>query len=534
MRNKSIVKFALLSILSVSAISCEQEFTEMGSEIIDSDQFGFEKYLVQNISTTNSESAVANTRNLPINSFGVYTHSAFGKTAAHFVTQLEMKNNTDLTSFGANPVLDSVYVYIPFTSSVSSTDSDGNSSYTVSNLYGNGKFTLNVYENGYYLRETDPNNNFDPQLYYADQKNTFDQYKKGLNGSERLNNSTNKAQNTEFTFNKSEIKLYAYKADGSLQQEDGSPKVKERLAPGVWLDLDKNYFQTKFFANNKHQSLINNGVLKEYFRGLYFEAVDAYNQNALAQLDLSKGKVVFVYKQDGAVDAETNQPKRERKTYEFNIGYSSTTSSTITATTVNLLESNFDLDNNSVDNIWLKGGEKTSYATISLFGNDSDNNGKADELETLINNKWLVNQALLTLYVDHTATGLDTISAPKQLYLYDFKNDKVIVDYTNDTSTTGKPIYGGLLNKSNKSVHKYQFRVTDHINNLIQRDSTNVPLGLVVASDITNSVMNRVKANDKKTPITATMNPFGTVIYGPNASNGDLKMKLEIYYTKEK
>jgi len=65
MKKKSIVKFTLLSILSVTAISCEQEFTEMGSEIIDSDQFGFDKYLVQNISTTNSESAVANTRNLP-------------------------------------------------------------------------------------------------------------------------------------------------------------------------------------------------------------------------------------------------------------------------------------------------------------------------------------------------------------------------------------------------------------------------------------------------------------------------------------
>lgn len=534
MKKKSIVKFILLSVLSVTAISCEQEFTEMGSEIIDSDQFGFDKYQVQNIVTTNSESGIANTRNLPVNNFGVYTHSAFGKTAAHFVTQLEMKNNTDLTSFGANPVLDSVYVYIPFTSSVSSTDSEGNRSYNVSNIYGSGKFTLNVYENGYFLRATDPNNSFETQFYYADEKPMFDQHKKGLNGTERLNNSANVAQNTEFTFNKNEIKLFAYNADGTLQEENGKPKVKERLAPGVWLDLDKNYFQTKFFANNKHQSLINNGLLKEYFRGLYFEAVDAYNQNALAQLDLSKGKVVFVYKVDGAVDSQTNQPKRERKTYEFNIGYMESTSAPITATTVNLLENNFDLENNSAGNIWLKGGGKSSYATISLFGNDSDNSGKADELETLINNKWLVNQALLTLYVDHSATGLDTISTPRQLFLYDFKNNKVIADYTNDTSTTGKPIFGGGLNTTNKSVHKYQFRVTDHINNLIQKDSTNVPLGLVVANDITNSIMNRVKGTDKRIPMTATMNPFGTVIYAPNASNSDVRMKLEIYYTKEK
>jgi len=533
MKKKTIVKYALLSLLSVSFISCEEEFTELGAEIIDSDQFGFDKYLVQNIQTTNNESEVANTRNLPINNFGVYTHSAFGKTAAHFVTQIEMVKNTDLTSFGANPVLDSVYVYIPFTSSVASTDSEGNSTYKVSNIYGNGKFALNVYENGYFLRTTDPNNNFDTQLYYADQKDIFDQYKKGLNGSDRLNNSTNKAQNTDFEFNKSEIKILAYKADGTPQLENGKHKVKERLAPGMWLDLDKDYFQTKFFANNKHLSLINNGLLKEYFRGLYFEANDSFNQNSLAQLDLSKGKLVFIYKEDGDLDTQTNKPKRIRKKYEFSMGYSNESSTTVTATTVNLLESNFDLDNNSVGNIWLKGGPKTSYATISLFGADADNSGKADELETIIKNKWLVNQALLTLYVDHTSTGLDTISTPKQLFLYDFKNNNVIVDYLSDTSTNGKPIFGGGLNNSNKSVHKYQFRVTDHINNLIQRDSTNVPLGLVVASDISNSLMSPLKGTNKVIPMTSIMNPFGTVIYGPNASNSDLRMKLEIYYTKE-
>ncbi len=533
MKIKSIAQFLVFSTLTFTAISCEQDFTEMGAEVIDGDQFGFEKYLVQNISTTNNETGVANTRNLPVNSLGVYTHSAFGKTKAHFVTQIEMKNNTDLTSFGNNPVLDSVYVYIPFTSTVSATDSEGNRSYNVSNLYGNGKFTLNVYENGYFLRTTDPNNNFDTQFYYENDKNLFDQNKKGLNGTNRLNNATSTSQNTEFSFNKNEIKLYAYNADGTLQQENGKPKVKERKAPGIWLDLDKNYFQQKFFANNKHKSLLNNGLLKEYFRGLYFEVEDTFNQNALAQLNLSNGKLVFVYKQDGAIDSNTNQPKRERKTYEFNIGYNDTQSAMATATTVNLLESNFDFDNNSVGNIWLKGGAKSTYATLSLFGNDSDNSGKADELENIINKKWLVNQALLTLYVDHTAMGLDTIGTPKQLYLYDYKNNKVIADYLSDASTTGKPIFGGFLNKTNKSVHKYQFRLTDHINNLITKDSTNVPLGLVVANDINLTAMNPLKATTKKTPLTAIMNPFGTIIHGPNSTNSDLKMKLEIYYTKE-
>src|SRR5690554_7141681 len=84
-----------------------------------------------------------------------------------------MGTQTALSSIGNNPVLDSVYVYIPFTSSVVSTDSDGNRSYNVSNIYGNGTMTLNVYENGYYLRPADPNNDFETQFYYADEKPVF-------------------------------------------------------------------------------------------------------------------------------------------------------------------------------------------------------------------------------------------------------------------------------------------------------------------------------------------------------------------------
>lgn len=533
MRRKSIAKALLFSVLTFSVLSCEQDFTEMGSEIIDSDQFGFDKYTVENIDVVNSETGIANTRNLPINNFGIYTHNAFGKTSAHFVTQIEMPEGTNLNTIGNNPVLDSVYVYIPFTSKVGSTDSDGNKTYNVSNVYGKGKFTLNVYENGYFLRTADPNNSFETQFYYADEKKVFDQYKKGLNGTDRLNNSQNTSQNTAFEFNKSEIKLYAYNADGTPQNdENNKPKVKERLAPGIWLDLDKAYFQSKFFANNKYKSIPNNGALKEYFRGLYFEAVDTYNQNALAQLDLTKGKVVFVYKQDGAVDSATNTPKRERKTFEFNIGYENSSEPKATATTVNLLENNFVLDNNSAGNVWLKGGGNGSHAAISFFGKDADNNGKADELETIIKNNWLVNQAVLTLYVDKSTLGNDTLTYPNRLYLYDFKNNKVISDYSAD-NTTDKTTYNGILTKNDASVFKYQFKITNYLSNLIQKDSTNVALGLVVANDITNVIMNPLKGSDKKTPLTSTMNPFGTVIYGPNASNKDLRMKLEIYYTKE-
>src|SRR5690606_18543125 len=100
MRRKSIAKILLFSALSVTVVSCEQEFTEMGSDIIGNDLFGFDKYVVQNIEIANGETISTNTLNLPVNNFGVYTDNTFGKTAAHFVTEIEMGDNNDLSSFG--------------------------------------------------------------------------------------------------------------------------------------------------------------------------------------------------------------------------------------------------------------------------------------------------------------------------------------------------------------------------------------------------------------------------------------------------
>jgi len=158
MKKKSL--FGILLIVSAVFLqSCDSDFNEIGSGIFGDDGFEFEKYNVQNLSTTMVNTGEVSTRNLPINNLGVYNDPVFGKTTAHFVTQIEMKSGTEFTTVKSNPVIDSVYVYIPYNSTLENTDSDGNSNYKINNVYGDGNFTLNVYENGYFLRNFDPNNN---------------------------------------------------------------------------------------------------------------------------------------------------------------------------------------------------------------------------------------------------------------------------------------------------------------------------------------------------------------------------------------
>ncbi|WP_177761994.1 DUF4270 domain-containing protein [Flavobacterium sp. I3-2] len=541
MKRKSLFGVVIATAIAVFTQSCDSDFNEIGAGIFGDDGFGFESYSVQNLNASIVNTGEVSTRNLPVNNLGVYNDAVFGNTTAHFVTQLEMSKGTEFTSISNNPVIDSVYVYIPYNSSIENTDSDGNTTYKLNNVYGNGTFTLNVFENGYLLRNFDPNNNLDTQEYYSSDKLQFDSNKKGIAGG-RLNNSTATAQNTNFKINDQEILLYKYDKDGVIVNDsNNNPTVKERKKPGIWLDLDKAYFQNAFFANDKYKSILNNTVLKEYFRGLYFNVQANGNQNALAQLNIAGGEFVIVYKGDKSATDIT----RERKTVTLKMGYS--TDLKAYATTVNLIENeNSDdysnaLTSNVSNPLWIK-GNNGSIATISLFGADADGNGVADELETIKENDWLINQAVLTVFVDKSVQTNNTDFQPNRLIVYDAKNNTTLVDYNTDATTSPvKNIYNGIMDIStDNNTIKYRFRITNHVNNLIKRDSTNVVLGLAVTNDISLSTFNVLK-NEKtsfntkisKIPTGSVTSPFGTILYGPNHSDVSTRMKLDLFYTKK-
>jgi hypothetical protein len=83
---------------------------------------------------------------------------------------------------------------------------------------------------------------------------------------------------------------------------------------------------------------------------------------------------------------------------------------------------------------------------------------------------------------------------------------------------------------------KYKIRITEHINNLVLRDSANVTLGLSVTSDIrTRSQRSSLLPAGGTTdvPLMSIVNPLGTVLYGSNVSESQAKkLQLEIFYTE--
>ncbi|RZJ27460.1 MAG: DUF4270 family protein, partial [Flavobacterium sp.] len=215
----------------------------------------------------------------------------------------------------------------------------------------------------------------------------------------------------------------------------------------------------------------------------------------------------------------------------------------------------------------LKGGVG-SMAVIELFGqadqyrwdddNDPDNandpnvpdfkvftaNSVPDELDDLRHNKWLINDASLTFYVDRTA--MQTEEPAYRLYLYDLKNHKRLVDYDFDVTTVpGSPqynkyIHGGLYEKSR---YRYTIRLTNHLRNLLNPDidSTNVKLGLVVTEFIGNTsnakLRTPVLSTVDRIPAASVASRRGVILYGNNVNESDAdeakkKLRLRIYYTK--
>ena len=564
---KSFLKISSLLFLFVLLISCDKDFNSLDSDVIGDDHFDL-VYDEASLVAYSKETGAVQTNNLPLNALGIYKNDFFGTTKAHFVTQVEL--GSENPSFGFNPIIDSVYLYVPyFVDSDVTTETSGERIYNLDSIYGNaeaGKFRLKVLENGYYLRDFDPADNLQTsQKYFNDDKATkIDPFK----GSELLNNSSNIAQNDEFYFSKKE--LYIYKTNGAGLYIDSNGAVlsdqnnvtlrviKERKTPGMWLDLKNSFFQQKILDATASGNLFNNNIFKNYFRGLLFEVEEINpDQGALAILDFSRAEFKIIYKSSIEPTVENPNPARTRKEFSLRMGYNSST--TLRNNSINLLEYNNSTEYDSElagsnevlgsDRLYIKGGNG-SVAFIDLFA--------PTELETLRNNiatqNWLINDAKLTFYIDKSKM-LNEKHEPQRIYIYDATNNMVIVDYTFDSSSGFNPknnklVFGGIIERETtdpKKGIKYTIRLTEHIKRILKADSNgeyqdNVKIGVSVTESINLVSSAKLKApisangvQISDIPLASILNPLGTVLFGnvvTDPDDEDKKLKLSIYFTK--
>ena len=598
-RNSFLKQLLLGLIVTIFFASCDKDFNEIGTNIIGDDHFGFEHYTETSIKAYNQKLGPIASHNLEINALGIYNNPAFGKTTASFVTQLEMDTpNPTFTNINTPAVIDSVIMSVPYFSTVGTQlDADGNKVYTLSSVYGDAlsKIKLGIYESGYYLRDLDPSEQLGTeQAFFTDKNAEIDSHKLG----QKLNNAIDVVENDQFFFNPAEVKEDTFDANGDLKTTKTAPAMRMHLdtaffttkilnAPSGQLynnNLFKNYFRGLYFKVENASSSPGNMTMLNFKKG----KITIYYKQDKQILD--DPKTPNVNEQEVIRDPKTLVLKMTGNTVSL-LDNSNEIPDYVNA-----------INNPNItagdERLYVKGGEG-SMAVIDIFGTTdlkgltpnptfnsnlptsltnpkylldpaynrnlpisdtnpkyliSGPNGVSDEIDNMRANDWLINEANLTFYVDKTKMLLDDDATPPlpieplRIFLYDLNNKTPLIDYYYDASTNSsdpkknKTVYGGIIEKETATQGnrtKYKIKITNHLRNLIMKDSTNVRLGLSVTENINDISMAKLKtpnAATDKAPKMSVLNPLGTILYGTNIPVGntdyDKKLKLEIYYTK--
>ena len=407
----------------------------------------------------------------------------------------------------------------------------GRTLYELDSLIGNPEatFKLKVSELDYFLRPYDPDSNFEKfQKYYSN--NTLPENFSGYT----LFDSEIKIDSNELVFYNED--------DPETEEDDESEVVKERLSPRIRVDLDHDFFQTKFLDIEGSQEISNLDNFKLYFKGLVLEAYD-FSDPLLMILNFNEAEIKVVYeyqkynKQDTPDDTSDDTVDTEEADFLFKLNGIKLNSFKHDAYPGYVYSAIADTITNP-ERVYLKGGQGI-MAEIELF---KDDNG-VDVLEEIRSKEWLVNEANISIYIDkEMLSSSGGIIEPSRLYLYDLVNKAPIIDYFVDNSAgqksyQNKVIHGGIIElDDDKNGLMYKIRISEHIKNIVRKDSTNVKLGLVVSSDINNTINIEVKDSEYMlfTPLSSAINPLGTVLIGPSpsAENFEKRMKLNLFYTE--
>lgn len=539
-------------LMIISFIACDKDFNVIESDVLGKDNSNFiVKDTILSVLAYNKKLEGLQINGLASNLLGVFDDPAYGRTTASIITQVSP--TTFLSSiatepfFGANPVIDSVILTIPYISEVIGTDDDGNTTYSIQDsLYGNGDIKLNVYQNNYFLRDFDPNSGLgDTQMYYSKADGTINNTDNfALNGSSTINFDDNKGDVIlETTFTPSaEVE--------ELWQISDTDTVKTRPVPSLRMHLDPLFWTNNIIEKEDQTVFRNSNNFNDYFRGIYFKAEADNGSGSMVLLNMfsQDANITIYYNPDSTVAEE----ERTQSTYILNFSGNILNTFINDYNLVNLVNGDETLGD---ETLYLKGAEG-SMAIVDLFeNNDSlqsfiDSYRKTDSNGNFIKEngtgdyllKQLINDAQLIVYEDETInTGGNTdFHRYDRIYAYDIENNQPTIDYIIDpTENSTQAFSSKIISLSQRDTisGKYKIRLTEHLNNILLKDSTNTKIGLVLSTNVNytnNSEILQSTDDVTSVPAAAVLTPRGTILHGTNVSgpNEDKKMRLEIFSTK--
>ena len=538
--------FFKILLLIILFTSCEKDFASFDSQVINSDNaINFSTSSIEYSLTTRSEMVnPVQTNNLPSFLLGSYNHPQFGKSNSSFVGQMVPSEYNH--EFGDNVVLDSVVLTIPYYSRGVDTSEEGDITYEIDSVYGNSPIKISVFRNNFFFRTFDPFSDFDTSQNYFS------------NGSLSVEEVIDSGQlEGELLFEIDDFIPSAEQINLTEIDTSGNPYVAQKIAPALRFKLNnpnENFWESNFFENEGNQVLTNEPNFKEFFRGLYIK-VESVSDGTIMLLNFasSNSKLTIHYTSDtttigdsdtGSVDEiETNQ-------HEYVMNFS--------GNLINLFENETLVDvglmdqTNGNENIYLRGGEGI-ISTLDLFsgttiGDDGEEISEFDLFKEFFYDEIsdqpirIINEAYIEFFVNQNFPNDDE---PERIYLYNYEQNSALIDYFLDQSVSSltinakinhlEPLIRDSLN-DDKGI-KYKIRITEHLNNLILRDSTNARLGLGVISDVASVQNFKIlgdgsQSENKSLASGVILSPKGTILHGNLTLDPEKKPKIKIYYTE--
>lgn len=538
---KALNIISTLSIMVVVFIACDEDFTRLESGIDINDNFSTNSIQYAVKAFTKREERVQ-TNNLPTSLIGTYSDPFYGTTTSDFVSQ--MSPTVFGIDFGEEVTLDSVVLTIPYFSTFVEIDEDGNSTFELDSTYGDAPINFSIFRNNYFLRsfvvstETD----FDENLVY---------FSDGLTSEGNQINPLTDVQGEPLY---QDIQ-FVPSADQIILKDNDD--VITRLPPALRIRLDeemdnedenenttvfqdKAYWTELIIDKEDDLELSNQNNFLDYFRGLYFKSESVNGDGNMFAIDINSASLTLHYS-SLVTDIETQEETVEQSTYSIDF----------LGNRVNFIDNNGftpnDGDEDTGDETLFIKGSEGSFAVIDIFDENITGNSLCDFLtdfrsnhdcntinDTEIEASRLINEAFLKFQIDQSVTQ----NPPERVYLYDIENETPIVDFFLD-QTTNKTNHSEAIKTSDGNGMSYKISVTEYINAILLRDSTNLKLGLAVSNNLQlegSSDTNRdIVTNDEDIntiPVSTVISPEGVVLHGSNSNVLEAnRLQLEVFYT---
>lgn len=509
-----------LLIAVVAFTSCDNEINTIGGELIGGGNNNLPIYQA-GVTASSINLPPVQTNGLPVHLLGVYKEPVYGVQVANVLTQVSLSGNNP--DFGNEPQLDSVVLTLPYFSTKLEPDEDGNVIYRLDSLYGNSPFKLSIFKSNYFLNDFDPETSFEErQKYFSDQSALFEA---NLSGEALFVSNS-------FLPSRSEVVYF--------EEDDEGEMDTLRVSPRARIHLPVQFFKEAILDKEGTSVLSNSNNFKNYFRGIYFKAEPVNGEGSMFLMNFANNEAgITLYYTNFAADTEDEDSDGDvtelvgtPDSYKLNLG-GNTVNTFIQELPASIAaEIEASNEETGAENIFLKGGEG-SMAVINLFEDEA-------ELEDLRSRGWLINEANLTFFVnqDYIEGGK---SEPERIFLYNLETNETLLDYRLDVPDPVNPL-NSITNHSERLERtedgdgiSYKIRITEHVKKILNNDSTNVKLGLVVSQNfnlLTTSALKEPVNGIKMVPSTSVISPRGTVLHGNLAEDEAKRIKFNIIYTE--